>query len=49
MKCDKCNHIITNSEHYIKLADGTILCEDCFLEFSLKELNAELRQYAEEK
>ena len=44
MKCNKCIHIIKNSEHYIQLNDGTILCEECYLEYSLKELNAELRQ-----
>jgi formylmethanofuran dehydrogenase subunit E len=44
MNCDKCNHKIINSEHYIKLEDDSIMCEDCFLEYSLNKLNAELKQ-----
>lgn len=49
MKC-KCGHtILSNGEHYIELEDRTILCEDCFLEYSLEQLNAILKQNIKEK
>jgi hypothetical protein len=48
MNCYKCNHKIINSEHYIELEYGSIVCEDCFIEIALKYLNAKLKQNNEE-
>jgi len=47
MRCKKCNHTIKNGENYIILKDGDILCEDCFLEYSLEQFDAIIKQNSE--